>query len=413
MEKFVVLFFIIWLLVLGGCSVSKLSSSATQGTTVETTIYTHPIIIIEKSVDDLVNEGIYMLRGSFGFYKGSKDMSEIRTITFSHEAPRDYDECWNANLADTDDIQGYLIGEDVVVVGDYIYTSKNCSHMFAAYNSYGDPLWSSMTEINGLELLNTSRAEDMTMMFAFSQLDELNGIDQWDVSNVKKFAGMFQGHSNAGDMKFRYLDVGAWDTSSAEDMSHLFYGCALLTYIPIENWDVSNVTTFSHMFADCYSLQSIDFSKWKTSSVKSFNALLNDCHSLTIVDVTGLDTSTCEEFCQMFESCTNLERIIGLETWDVSNASYRAFSETFHCCYKLKELDISSWFAKPDNTARMFKNCYMLAQIDMSHFDMTNIQTVTEMFMNCWNLTEVMGMKKWDVRNVPGYESMYVGSGLK
>jgi surface protein len=186
-----------------------------------------------------------------------------------------------------------------------------------------------------------------------------------------------------------------------------------MKYIPIENWDVSNVTTFSHMFADCYSLQSIDFSKWETSSVKSFNALLNDCRSLTVIDVTGLDTSTCEQFSQMFESCTSLERIIGLETWDVSNASYYAFSEIFHCCYKLKELNISSWFAKPDNTARMFKNCYMLAQIDMSYFDMTNIQTVTEMFMNCWNLTEVMGMKKWDVRNVPGYETMYIGSGLK
>ena len=332
---------------------------------------------------DFANRDTYTLCGSFGFYKGSKDMSEIQSITFSRNAPKNYDECWNANLSDTKDIKGYLIGNDVVIVGKHIYANKRCSYMFASYNTYKEPLWSSLISINGLALLDTSYVENMKMMFAFNKLTELNGIENWDVSNVKTFAGMFQGNDNAGDIKIKYLDVGKWNTSSAENMSHMFYGCGLMEHIPIKNWDVSNVKTFSHMFADCYNLKTIDFSKWETSSVESFDGFLNDCHSLTVIDVSSFDTKTCKQFSQMFESCTNLEYIIGLENWDVSNANHYAFSETFHCCYKLKELNIGNWIVAPDNTARMFKNCYSLKQINISGFDMSNNLHSEEMFANC------------------------------
>lgn len=372
-NKYIIIFFLIFLLIFVVYTIFEITTSIGEE---------------DRKKDD----SFYMLRASHWFYKGSKNMSQIQTITFSREAPSDYDECWNANITNTDDVKGYLIGVDVVIVGKHIYANSNCSYMFAECNRYEVPLWTNLTEINGLELLDTSYVDDMSGMFSYSsKLTELNGIGEWDVSNVETFAGMFQGHSHAGDMKFKYLDVGKWDTSSAKNLSHLFYGCALLTNIEVGNWDVSNVTTFSHMFADCYSLKTIDFSKWETSSVESFDALLNDCHSLVVIDVSGLDTKTCLQFSQMFEACINLEHIIGLDTWDVTNASYYAFSEMFHCCYNLKEIDIGSWITTPGNTARMFKNCHSITEIDLSGFNMSNNLYTTEMFMNCENLTNVIG----------------------
>ena len=341
-------------------------------------------ILVPKS-DDYTT-----LKPSFGFYDGSVDMSEIRSITFSRDAPVTYDECWYANLANTVDIVGYRSGNDVIIVGDYIYANPRSTRMFAARNSYGDPLWSSLNAIGGLELVDTSRVENMTMMFAGTQASELRGIDIWDTSNVKSFTAMFQGSDNSGDMKLVQLDIGNWDTSSAENMSHMFYGCGLLTYIPVEDWDVSNVTTFSHMFADCYSLQNIDISKWETTSVRSFDGFLNDCRSLTEIDVSGLDTGGCEQFSQMFEACVNLERIIGIENWDVSGASTYAFSEMFHCCYKLDGLDLSKWVAKPDNVARMFKGCHNLTEIDISGLEINSDTITDEMFDECWKLEETI-----------------------
>lgn len=349
---------------------------------------------IEPTLPD--NNDVYTLRGSFGFYKGSKNMSEIRTITFSNIEPIKYDECWNANITDTEHVKGYLIGNDVIIVGDYIYANPRCSYMFAAHNSYGDPLWSNLIAVDGLELLDTSGVKNMKMMFAYCGLTEINGIGNWDVSNVTTFAGMFQGHDNAGDIKLKYLDVGRWDTSSAENMSHMFYGCALMTHIPVENWNVANVTTFSHMFADCYNLKNVDFSQWDTHSAESFDGFFNDCRSLTVIDVSHLETASCRQFSQMFERCINLELIIGIETWDVSSANNYAFSEMFHCCYKLKELNLGSWVAAPDNTARMFKDCRSLERLDMSGFDMSNNLHDEEMFANCANLYEVIGVDNWN-----------------
>lgn len=368
-----------------------------------------------KTVEELVKDGTYMLRASFAFYKGSVARSKITSITFSRTAPSSYDESWNANLADTSAIKGYRKGTKVYIVGKHIYANTRSSGMFAGYNRYGQAFWSGLKEINGLELLNTSYVDDMDTMFAYGQFTELPGIENWDVSSVtdmkmmfayctqltsldvanwdvssvEEFSGMFQGNSNAGDMKLQTLDVSRWDTSSAEDMSHVFYGCSKLTEIAVDNWDVSKVTTFSHMFADCYALQNLNLTKWETLSVKSFDAFLNDCRSLTEIDVSGLDTKTCTQFSQMFEACTNLEKIIGLETWDVSNASNYAFSETFHCCTNLKEANISKWKAAPDNTARMFKSCKSLETIDLTGLNMKDIETTTEMFAGCAQLKNV------------------------
>lgn len=312
-------------------------------------------------------------------------MSEIQTITFTREAPSDYDEKWSASKTEADCLMGYRLGKQVFVVGKQIHSSWRCNYMFAGHDNYDEPLWSSLQSIEGLGLIDTSAAKEMKCMFAYTQLEYLDGIENWNVSNVRDFSGMFQGHSNSGDSLFRELKVASWDTGRARSMSHMFYGCAQLISIPIDNWDVSNVTNFSHMFADCYGLQGLNLSNWQTDSVVSFDAFLNDCHSIRVIDVSALNTSTCEQFSQMFEACIGLEEIVGINEWDVSKASYYAFSETFHCCYSLQSLDLSNWKATPDNTARMFKNCKSLTYLNISGLDLSGAITI-EMYDGCENL---------------------------
>ena len=60
----------------------------------------------------------------------------------------------------------------------------------------------------------------------------------------------------------------------------------------------------------------------------------------------------------------------------------------------------------------MVKNCYALVYIDMSGFDMSNNKHVTEMFMGCGNLTEVVGLATWNLTSANGYDSMFIDSGL-
>lgn len=350
----------------------------------EPTVLTEPTEPTEPKKPEHTKED-YTLRDSFGFYQGEYPMELITSIVFSREKPTFYDEYWSASKTGASCLRGYRIGEQVIIVGEHIYASDYCSYMFAGYNTYGDKLWSSLIAIDGLSLLDTSCVTSMKMMFAYTRLRELKGIEYWDVSNVTDFTAMFQGNDNSGDVPLTYLPVGAWDTSSATSMKYMFYGCAQLTYIPVDNWDVSNVTNFSHMFADCYNLTSLNLTNWQTSSARNFDAFLNDCRSLTTIDVSLLDTSKCTQFSQMFESCYSLQEIVGINNWDVSNASYYAFSETFHCCYNLESLDLSNWEAAPDNTARMFKNCKNLSYLDISGLDLSNAATI-EMYDGCENL---------------------------
>ena len=57
------------------------------------------------------------------------------------------------------------------------------------------------------------------------------------------------------------------DTSSCTDMSYMFFNCRSLKNIDVSNFDTSKVTTMFHMFCDCSSLESLDMSHFDTRSV--------------------------------------------------------------------------------------------------------------------------------------------------
>lgn len=383
----------------------------------------------ENKGDEVENgySALSVMKKGKSYYNGSLGRSKITSITFTNTAPAKYDEKWSANEADTYDITGYRVGTDVYIVGDKIFLNPSCYEMFCVKDLNGKDVWSSLREVNGLDIVDTSLVKDMGYMFCggsyFANLDVGNwdvsnvwrmtamfagctnlehiDVSRWNVGKVQYFTAMFQGSDHIGDMKLKEIDVGNWNTQSADSMGYMFYGCAQLENIDVDNWNVKGVLDFDHMFTDCFSLKTINISNWDTLSVGTFNALFNDCRSLTTIDVSGLDTSTCVQFSQMFESCINLEKIIGLENWDTSNAHYSAFSETFHNCPKLTSLDLSTWnTAKADNMARMFAGCTSLRYLDLSSFDISNVETMYEMFKGCSSELIVVGMDGWNLEGV-------------
>ena len=407
------------------------STDGNNDASTETKPVTKPVETLEEKIEN----GKYMLRRSFGFYKGSIGMEKITKIIFTTEKPSSYDEKWYANLAQTSDIMGYRKGTTVYIVGKHIYANTYSGYMFARLNSYDETLWGSLQSVEGLENLNMSHCNRMPCMFYEQLWTEINGIADWDVSNitdmtmtfahctnlttldigkwntsnVESFSGLFSGHSWAGDMKIKYLPIEHWDTSSGVDMSHIFYGCAQLVEAPVTYWDVSKATTFSHFFADCYKLEKPNIHNWETLSVQNFDAFFNDCHALVSINVSYLETGTCKQFSQMFEACHNLKEIKGMDAWDVSNASYAAFQQMFHACDVLESVDLSAWHSTPDDTARMFANCYALKYVDLSGVDMTKCTWVQEMFWNCYALETIIWKAEYDLSTIEGYDSMMNG----
>ncbi len=101
----------------------------------------------------------------------------------------------------------------------------------------------------------------------------------------------------------------------------------------------------------------------------------------------------------------NLESA-NLEKLDVSTVDN--FMCMFAWCTKLRDLKISSWKPKPKEMYQAFYRCGLLKTLDLSGWDMSQIDRVTEMFGNCASLRDVY-LDKWDLTNYRGetYPKVY------
>lgn len=191
---------------------------------------------------------------------------------------------------------------------------------------------------------DTSSCENMSSMLnGCTSLKELN-VSNWDVSKVKTFKSMLSCGSSYGQvpMIIKELDVSKWNTSSATDMSFMFYGCRCKgsRILDVSNWDVSKVTNFDHMLAHSYfTLTGVD--NWAPSAAcTNMNAMFHSIQN-TRIDVSKYNTSKVTVFDQMFQNADKLTKITGLENFDTSAGL--GFSEMFRYCSSLKELDLSSF----------------------------------------------------------------------
>jgi surface protein len=228
-----------------------------------------------------------------------------------------------SNLQYLDNLSGW----DMRKVYDFGYMFYGCKNLTALE---GIGAW----KFESLE-------KAMCLFMECYSLTELD-IADWNMSKVQTFTCLFaSNHQNKGDMKLKSLDLSKWDTSSATNMSSMFYGCGQLTELDLSGWNMPNLTKVSHMFADCFKLEKIDLSGWQTPALTCLDAMFNDCRVLKTVDMSSFDTSNVREFSQIFESCYALESIVGLENWNTDQG--QDFSETFSGCGSLKELNISTF----------------------------------------------------------------------
>lgn len=93
----------------------------------------------------------------------------------------------------------------------------------------------------------------------------------WNVSNIKKFDGMF---ANCYNLEAIY-GIENWQFGDNVSFYKMFYADKNLNNINISNWDVSQVNNLSYMFYGCQNLN-IDLSNWKFNPrVKMFNTTKN------------------------------------------------------------------------------------------------------------------------------------------
>lgn len=144
-----------------------------------------------------------------------------------------------------DDIMCYVNDNILTIVGNgsgKIKANENSSSMFSGFLS--------VTDITGLDLLDTSEVENMSSMFYNCvSLSHVN-ISGFDTSNVTSMFRMFM-----GCIKLSSIDISSFNTSEVENMNRMFYNCAQLeTIYASEKFVTNNVTDSTLMFGRCENL---------------------------------------------------------------------------------------------------------------------------------------------------------------
>ena len=260
-----------------------------------------------------------------------------------------------------------------------------------------------LTDISGLEYLNTEDVTRMTSMF-------------YDCYNLVS------------------LDVSGFVTDNVTDMSAMFYDCATLTSLDLSHFNTHNVTNMNSMFQYCTSIPSLDLSAFDTGNVTDMYGMFNHCEALTSLNLSGFNTEKVRNMGYMFCQCKKLTTL-DLSAFDTKNVT--DMSLMFFLCSKLTSLDLSGFNTgkvttmynmfyncaaltsldvsgfnteKVTNMSDMFNQCKKLTTLDLSSFNTSAVTNMYRMFISCTDLNTVYVGSGWNTANVSNSENMFYNS---
>ena len=194
------------------------------------------------------------------------------------------------------------------------------------------------------------------------------------------------------------------NTENVTDMSSMFCGCSALTTLDLSNFKTQNVTDMSDMFSNCSAFTTLDLSNFKTQNVTEMSGMFDNCSALTTLDLSNFDTQNVADMAWMFHFCIAL-KTVNLSNFDTQNVTSMRYM--FDCCKTLTTLDVSKFNTKNvTNMDGMFGFCYSLTTLDTSHFDTQNVTDMRDMFLNCTSLT-TLDLSNFNTQNVTNMSEMF------
>ncbi|MDU7056548.1 MAG: BspA family leucine-rich repeat surface protein, partial [Enterococcus hirae] len=195
---------------------------------------------------------------------------------------------WNSDKVDSEAIKKIVLAGKVVAPEDSAY-------LFSS-DLTGSKYLNNLTEIEGLNQLDTSNVTNMREMF--KEMSNLTSLDvsSFDTSKVTDMSYMFYRNGVTS------LDVSGFDTSKVTVMSYMFLGMKNITNLDVNGWNTSNVTTMREMFREMGNLTSLDLSGFDTSNVTDMSTMFYDMDNLTSLDVSSFDTSKVTTMGSMFKN---------------------------------------------------------------------------------------------------------------
>ena len=315
----------------------------------------------------------------------------------------------------------------------------------------------SLTEIRGIENLNTANVTNMSAMFRSCSLSNLN-LSNWNTGNTTNMFQMFNSCNNLAT-----LDLSNWNVSKVTDMNHIFsYSSIVNLNLTGWNFNSSVITIYSsYMFNSCTGLNRIIMDN---SNINSINKIIKELPTVTNLGIleisdendisqinvatansknwnvtkniiaeykfnSGIDTLPTfnSEFTYTYIDADNSDGTITRTIFSDSSPTSISFSNKtglvsvsyldtskvtsmdymFSGCTSLTSIDVSNWDTTKVTTMQgMFYNCNKLTTLDLNNWNVSNVNSIRSMFENCQELTDLI-ISNWDTSNVTNMHGVF------
>ena len=308
-------------------------------------------------------------------------------------------------------VQSYVVCEsgDINCIGYLqgdggIKANPNSSNLFSGY--------SNLTDIIGLDKLNTSETTNMGSMFSSCRALTSLDLSSFDTRKVTNMSGIF------GGATFSTLNLSNWDLSNLSpsssasmfggntnlitlDMTNVVFppnssnffaaGLTGLKNLILEGSDTSHVTNMDGMFQSCSNLKILDLSMWDTSHVTTVENMFAQVPNITELNLSNWDLSSLTSSPSMFYGNSLITKI------DMTNAIFPVNSNWFFSAgltslntIILDNVDTSH----TTSMSSMFSGCSSLTSLDLSSFDTANVISIGNMFGSMDDLSE-LNLSNW------------------
>ena len=386
-----------------------------EGCSALTTIYAS-----DKFVTDNVSNGSDMFTGC----KSLKDYSDSKT-------DHTYANCGGTDGYFTPGGCGYAEFDNATGTLTFCYKGVKPECAYDLNVGGSDPEWKTLgTNVNKV-VFNASfaNARPTSCYYWFcgcSKLTDIEGIENLNTENVTNMNSMFDRCS-----ALTSLDLTNFNTAKVSDMSYMFMGCSALTTIFVSDKFVTDrVTDGRDMFHMCINLiGAIEYDGSKSdhtyanydngyfSPEGGFHAYAEFNNATgTLTFSRGLskpagayDLNVGNNTPEWSTQKEDINKVV----FDASFANARQTScyKWFDMCTSLTEIEgIENLNTeKVTNMGSMFSGCHVLNPLDVSNFDTQNVEDMSCMFSNCEGLNS-LDLSKFDTQKVTNMNSMFWNS---
>ena len=109
------------------------------------------------------------------------------------------------------------------------------------------------------------------------------------------------------------------NTEKVTDMHSMFLACVGLKSLDVTNFNTANVTDMSYMFSVCSNLAELDLSNFNTAKVTNMRSMFSECKNLTTIYVND-DFVITNKSNGLFSGCTKLKGAI--DKYDENKTNY-------------------------------------------------------------------------------------------